>query len=348
VLLYGRQTDCTARIEALVISAQRSETVQAMLADLVAELRGATPTTRVIGRVSASRQLLRRDWHLPNDLSPEEALRLADQFISHTLLGQWPTMPLGLFGGKSAREAAAEPANRVKLMAAVLLMEFWTEQTGETFDFNLLRSELGLPTLEPIDPERVDVDQLPLGRLSRLEAQKLDDEALLRVYRRAMGFRASAALEKLAHAMAQRPALANHPEMIPAYRYLAETAGDASQALDYIERGRKVTVATNDSCAPWDFLEISVRLERGEVEDFRRLVNHIQSQHIREPGVAQALHRMLVELGIIRPDGAPAPAAQEEASIVVPSDAPGGEPGKIWTPDSPGPTGQKSKLWTPD
>jgi hypothetical protein len=346
LLLYGRETDRSARIEALVISARRAESVQALVADLVPELRDVTPTTRVIGRVSASRQMLRRDWHLPNDLSPDQALRLADQFTSHVLLQQWPTMPLGLFDGKSPRDAAAEPACRIRLMAAILLIEFWTEQTGETFDFNTLRHELGLAPLEPIDPQKVDVDQLPLGRLARLEVEKLDDEALLRVYHRAMSFRAAAALEKLSHAMADRPALANRREMIPAYRYLAETAHDASQALDYIERGRKVTLDTNDSCASWDFLEVSVRLERGEVDQFRRLVNHIQSQHIREPGVAQALQRMLVELGIIRPDGAPAPA--QEPSIVVPG-AEGGEgAGKLWTPDSPGPTGQQSKIWTPD
>lgn len=347
VLLYGRETDRTARVEALVVSPRRAEAVQALLADLVAELHGATPTTRPIGRISASRQLLRRDWHLPDDLSPEQSLHLADQFTTHILLHQWPAAPLGLFDGKSPREAGADPANRIKLMAAILLMEYWTEQTGETFDFNLLRSEVGLPALEPIDPQGINVELLPLGRLSRVEVEKLDDETLLRVYRRAMGFRASAALEKLAHAVASRPALAHQREMIPAYRYLAETAPDASQALDYIERGRKVSLETGDSCASWDFLEVSVRLERGEGEEFQRLVNHLQSQHIREPGVAQALHRMLVELGLIRPEGAAAPPAAEEPSIVVPGSS-SGEAGKLWTPDSPGPTGQKSKLWTPD
>lgn len=347
LLLYARETDRPARIEALVVSARRAETVQSLLGDLVAELRGATPTAHPIGRISASRQLLRRDWHLPEDLSPEQALRLADQFTSHILLTQWPAMPLGLFGGKSPREVANDPANHVKLMAVILLLEYWTEQTGETFDFNLLRRELGLPTLEAIDPASADVDQLPLGRLSRLMVEKLDDETLLRVYRRAMGFRAAAAMEKLAHAMADRPGLGHHREMIPAYRHLAETAHDASTALDYIERGRKVSLETGDSCASWDFLEVSVRLERGEGEEFRRLVQHLQSQHIREPGVAPALHRMLVELGVIRPEGAPEAAASQEPSIVVPGDG-GGEAGKLWTPDSPGPTGQKSKLWTPD
>ena len=245
VLLYGRETDRTARVEALVVSPRRAEAVQALLADLVAELHGATPTTRPIGRISASRQLLRRDWHLPDDLSPEQSLHLADQFTTHILLHQWPAAPLGLFDGKSPREAGADPANRIKLMAAILLMEYWTEQTGETFDFNLLRSEVGLPALEPIDPQGINVELLPLGRLSRVEVEKLDDETLLRVYRRAMGFRASAALEKLAHRRSQSsctgPSTGNDPCLPLPCR---KPPPDASQALDYIERGRKVSLET--------------------------------------------------------------------------------------------------------
>ena len=44
-----------------------------------------------------------------------------------------------------------------------------------------------------------------------------------------------------------------------------------------------------------------------------RLLQHVRDQHIREPGVAQALFQILSEAGIIGPDGRPTAAAQREA-----------------------------------
>ena len=79
-----------------------------------------------------------------------------------------------------------------------------------------------------------------------------------------------------------------------------------------------------------------------------RLLHHIRDEHIREPGVAQALFQILSEAGIIGPDGRPTAARRTAklAGIVVPG-AGGAEPGKIWTPGSDQPSGKKSALWTP-
>ena len=101
-------------------------------------------------------------------------------------------------------------------------------------------------------------------------------------------------------------------------------------------------------------MELPVRLERGQGAELGHLVNHIQRDHIREPGIAEALMQFLVEIGAIRPAGTaavpagPPPGAAEQPGIVVPG-APGGEAGKIWTPDSQSGGGAKpGKLWTPD
>ncbi len=94
--------------------------------------------------------------------------------------------------------------------------------------------------------------------------------------------------------------------------------------------------------------EIPLRLERREVDEFRRLFERLSTKHVKEPGVAQALQQLLYQLGIMRPDG----------SMAAPSaatGAPAGAPAGLWTPDQGASAaapaapaaGGKSKLWVP-
>ena len=157
LLLYGKETDRLARAKLVAISAPRFDTANKLIWDALGnELEGAMEQN-VAGRISASRELLRDDAYLPANAVPhEEADRLATQLLRNSLLHDWTERPLGLLDGKTPRQAAAEPHYRVKVLAAIFILQSWSEiMRGEAFDFNLLRSELGLPTLAPsIRPRR--------------------------------------------------------------------------------------------------------------------------------------------------------------------------------------------------
>ena len=93
-----------------------------------------------------------------------------------------------------------------------------------------------------------------------------------------------------------------------------------------------------------------VRLSQGNTQEASRLIDHVQSRHMEEPGVGEAMMQLLVRLGIIRPDGTPAGPPPGPAAPMPGSTEPIGaaEPqDKIWTPGSDEPGGEK-KLWTPD
>ena len=128
---------------------------------------------------------------------------------------------------------------------------------------------------------------------------------------------------------------------------------DPDEAIALIEAGRKATLDRGGSCANWDLLELSLRFERMESSEITRLMSHIEREHGREPGVIEALTQMLVQMGVLRPDGSPAmppgAAPAEEPSIVVPGGGQPEEAGKIWTPDGSTGTseGEKPKIWTP-
>jgi hypothetical protein len=214
------------------------------------------------------------------------------------------------------------------------------------FDFNELRTRLGLPPLTPIGPVQVDLEGLPLVRLSRLVVEGLSDDDLLLAFNRATLFGAREAMRKFARAVVERPSFAERPERFQAYSVLAQTAENLEQALAHVEEGRSAALAQGRSCASWDLLELSFRFARGDARDAMRLVQHVQQRHIEERGVSQALTRILIEVGLLRPDGTPAvPSGRREAA---PMAEPAAEPGRIWTPGSEEPGGGGGgKLWTP-
>ena len=99
----------------------------------------------------------------------------------------------------------------------------------------------------------------------------------------------------------------------------------------------------------WDLTELALQIARQDMPEADRLLRHLQSEHVNEPGIAQGMFQILVDAGIVRPDGTPVAAARaaSQPSLVVPG-AGEAEAGKIWTPGSDQPSsGKKSALWTP-
>jgi hypothetical protein len=346
MLLFGRQTDREARLEVPGITAADLPQAKDLLARLDGEALHAEVHEERVGQVSTSREMLQRKWLLPGGISPQQLQALAAEHQRHALLQRWPQLKLGILGGKSPGEVAAQPACRVKLLAAVMLLSIWSEGGLGGFDFNQLRSQLELPTLLPIDPRQTPWEGLPLVRLSRVMVEELGDEALLLGYRRAVAFHVTAALRKFARAVIARPSLAGRGEQLRAYRTLAESAEDPEQALQYVDQGRKAAEAAGQSSASWDLWELSLRFGLGDVSGAVRLVEHVQGQHVREPGVAEALTRILVQVGLLHPDGTPA-VPHRPPQALHPADELPTEPGKLWTPDSQQPGG-KGKIWVPE
>jgi hypothetical protein len=348
-LLYGKQTDREARLELIDVSAPDLHRVKALLAEAAGDALDSEPEQQVIGYISATQEMLTRKWRLPANLSRADFERLMEERVEHSILHAWSQLPLGLLDGKAPQEAAQQPAYRVKLLAAILVLEHWLEQVGGSFDFNRLRSHLGLPALEPIDPRQTPLDDLPPIRWSRVMVDRLSDDALLAAYRRALGISAAAAARKFAREVARRPSLAGCKERPLALEMMARLADDFDESLRYLDEGRRLARQAGQSCARWDLLELPLHAERGDAEELTRVLTHVQDQHLDEPGVAQAVTELLIEIGVLNPDGTPvglptAPAAKP--SLVVPGQ-PGAKPGELWTPDSQKPSGDKPKIWTP-
>ncbi|MBN2023853.1 MAG: hypothetical protein JW809_13800 [Pirellulales bacterium] len=345
-IIYGRQTDRPARLVAISIDPDGRAVLGALQRQLAGDQIAGEPEVEVLDRASGSRMMLRRVWRLPPDVTRAQIDAWAKEHLERVLLERWPTRPLGLLGGRTPADAAGDPSLRVKLLAAILVLESWTLQTDERFDFNRLRARLGLPVLAPIDPEVEAVDALPLARLGRVMADKLPDDALVGAFHRAMALGAFDAAGKLAQVLVDRPGI-GALDKADGYQALAQLERDLDRVLPHIERGREATESAGESSAPWDLMELTLRTNLGQIDHVRRLVDHLQREHGNEPGVAPALMQFLLSIGAIRPDGTPA-AAPPSAEAAVPPDAPA-SPG-LWTPDGPAPkapSSSHSKIWTP-
>ncbi len=168
MLLFGRQTDREPRLEVLSVSRRELEEINALLAEVSGGQLSRPNDEKVTGKLSVSQDMLAHNWRLPEGTTQEDLQRLSDQALERAVLSRWPQTPLGLLDGKTPQEVDGQEAYRVKLLAAILILEQWMEQQGGHLEMNRLRAQLGLPALAPIDPQEADLRELPLVRLPRL------------------------------------------------------------------------------------------------------------------------------------------------------------------------------------
>lgn len=358
-LLYGRQTDREARLEVMGISTEDFDAVSRMIHEAVGEFIEPEPKKDVVNHWSSTQQSLLAAWQPPRDVSPELLETMMSEHIRDTILKQWMEKKLGVLGDRTPREAAADPACRARVLGAILVLGSWAERLPGAPDLNELRTILGLPVLDTVrlseaDGERA-VWELPISRLVRLSAEGLSDSQLESAYHRAATFAIAAAAQRFAKAIVERSSMDASDAKLSAYSTLVRTERDPAKALEYVEQGRRSMDAKKVSHATWDLMELSLCFGIHDVQNAMRLIEHIQRHHLEEPGVGEALTRMLISVGLLRPDGTPAfgpgqgMGAQPGAESPMASESPAAG-GGLWTPDggsSSGPTGG-GKLWTPD
>jgi tetratricopeptide (TPR) repeat protein len=350
LLLFSRQTDRAERLEVIGsradVAAARSHLSRIggdALGDVVEEKTLSIHPGRANG--------LSWQWRFPEDLPNDRRIELIEAERRHRLLEAWPDTSLADLNGQTPRQAAANPQSKNRVLALILLMDAApdaTDANGRLLDE--LRQRLSLSILDPIDPKAVAIAALPRVRLGRIQADKLGDDELLRCYRRASFPPQRAAVVMFAKEIVGRTSFAGRAEVLEAFGILADSSSDTNVALAYIEQGRAAAQRAKQSTAPWDLDELDLRLRRGEGEEASRLLQHLQREHAKEPGVNEALFRMLYEAGVIDQQGRRVVPSQPQSSpILVPGAA--AAPGKILVPggDSAVPAGQSAKpvIWTP-
>ena len=348
--LYGRETDCDARIEFVTTKTEDFESKCEIVRELLGDFGGEVESEETSGEVSASAAALTWRWRLPEGLPQERRLSLIEEKHADVHLNVWPETPLARLDGKCPAEVAADPTYRVRLLASILLLELAGENNNSSFDYNQLRAKFGLPTQDDLSPDGVDVRQLPLMRLHLLVPEQLSDEQLLTAYGRAWINRSLHAIRRLAAEVLKRPALKSEINMGEVHYALSSVASNPNDALESILRAQQASSDEGHSPARWMLHELDLRMMRSEPEECQRLIAQLQTRHINEPGIGEALYSWLVRVGAITQDGRPTGphAPQQPPMDTVAEPAPAA--GEIWTPggSAAAPPGEdKPGLWVP-
>ena len=351
LLLFGKQTDCDARVECYPVQADNesiASQVAAVLGDLAGTPKPKEDQNQVVGKLANAIA-----WHpmFPEDTPPELASQLSQEHRQQALLATWPALPLKIFGGVTASEAAADAEGRLKVLAAIMLLEIDIQTTDPDFQLNDLREKLSLPKLEMLSPDGLDLSQISEIQMGRLPMDQLADRDLLAVYTRSALYGAVKALKASATEVISRSdQLKDQIDLAGVLGTLAELQGNNAEKLELLSKAQQASVDQGRSPATWLLRALPLQLTSGDSPAATETINRIQRDHINEPGVADQFYGLLMQLGILRPDGTPAaPAAAAQPS----ADSAGGG---IWTPDNPNPPSagetdqqdpDKPGLWVP-
>ncbi len=351
MMIYGKQTDRDARVELVLLKTAEFDDRKQILVDVAGELVGEIVEEKKTGSVAVVEDALVWRWRLPID-TPNE---LKKEFLvaqhRNVMLERWTTLPHQILDGKSPADTSGDDAYQVRLQAIILRLEL-AAIANQGFDFDELRTKLGIPNRPIISGKNQDVLKLSLVKLTRINHEELEDEQLYIAFQRSAMKGQSGLVFRFGREILQRDQLPEGLDKNDLYEAVINAcpSSDETLAIGLVEEAKAQSVDRNESPARWLLSELSFRLRRRETEKCNHLVQVIQSRHINEPSVADGLYRLLVDYGVISPDGSPAggPPVPQQAAALTPAQP---EAGGLWTPDGPttpaGNETQKSKLWVP-
>jgi len=333
----------------------------------------AHPKTKVIGKVPPIQLALMWEWLLPEDLDDETSRRLNREQGVLLIDKVWPETPNPSFRNRTPLRAAQDGNAEVSLRAAVFQFELSREGWRDGFDFAALRSRLHIPAEPPVDADSADVAALHLSRLALVPADRLADEALVTLYRRARQAAIEDAMGNAAKALAARPgdldrlgveSLSVHTDLAS----IASARGRTEESFEWVRRGRLAdSPAKRARNTPaWDIFEIRLRARKEDPAAWVPDLAVLLERYRDDPQATQTVMMNLIDMGLLemvnnpdRPgeillDSRPLQALMSEFGPRVTTSS--GRLGvsatkpEIWTPGGSGPGGGGSGpggLWTP-
>jgi len=361
MFLFGKETDQEARLVFYDVRSPEKDRIMALIHERLGQWIIGWEEPEVFQTFSSTfLQLQPRFLADLNRSGSQEEQRSAmkeifvEKFISHFL-----NLPLGLLNGKTPSEAAPDPAYKVRLLGAILVIDFWLTNSPAQSLCNTMRERLNLPTVDPIPvPEEMsyaanpspvpesEVEQmisapsflntLPVWRWYRIDARSLPTAALLHGFHSSLLFNDSRTTFSFSEAILER-SLKDMPYVFrkEAIRQLitkAQFEHDMETALILIEKGTNEADELKKSDAWLNIMEIPFQLGQGNFARAQELVAHVMQIHRREQEAMMLLQNLLIRLGLVNPDGTMiAPAGYPEEPIPqAPSEQPAS---KLWVPD---------------
>ncbi len=358
-LFFGKQTDRDARIEIQVFEQNKNE-LMAFLSETLGDELGPEVETNLLTKLPWLFKKLDPEFQIKESAGvPQESVeKLYRGYFETTFAEEWLAHPNDCLEGETPAAYAQRPESSRVLAALVQTVAFQADPQFSEGLARALRSRLGVPQPEPITPPEGDdsavlgfFQRIPIWRWHRVDVSGVSAPAAGQLLRVASLFGEEEVMARLSDRILSLPAEKENAEA----RYLAyevriakaEATEGPAKALELIADGKRAAQEAGISDAALSLREAAMQLALGRVHEFQRLISYVAREHRDEPEAMAELQMMMINLGLINPDGTPR-AAGSPAAAAAPSAAPAND-SKLWTPDSDSPSGSGgSKLWTPD
>jgi hypothetical protein len=353
VLVYGKQTDRSARVEVLELRPVGQKAAIEILEQALGNLSWQESSDHSISLLETLQPPVAFLGDSPNrrDMaSVQRDVMLANlpKYFAHT--------PLACLGAKTLLEAATDPATLQARTALVRLLEGY--EALEDYDDSLLDAVRQMANVAPLTPLQLssieEVDAVDAAEIARIDVNSLNTESLLFLFQRAHLLDNGKCIRKAAkRIVALDLEGSTKVAKISAYTKLVEFADSAQEASDLIEEAKAYATANQLDQASLRILELTHKLINGDQAGFSNTLRSISEQYGKRPEVMARVQQLLISAGILRPDGSvrERPGAASGGNVGMASPASGSG---IWTPDGGAPASAASpsapaasKLWIP-
>lgn len=368
VLLYGRQTDRDARVELHVRASNKERLVQ-RLAEIAPADFGPETESLVLARLPWVTNRIQPEFQFKPNAEPdaEQLLALYRDYLMNVFVPEWLDRPSADFGGISPKAQAASSGDAIKLAASVATLGALADKRSSDMLTKALREKLGLP--EPTVLRAPDDDNAALSffnalaawRWSRVDLSNVSAAVLGQLLPVAQLLGETKSAEKFAKKILEQPAADNASNGAIQARMLAyEAALEAvslesppTKAFELLEKASTEAKKFGVSDSRLNLREATLRLATGDAAGFQRTVEHLAREHHNEPETMDVLQTMLINLGVLNPDGSPRQMRAGDSTLngQLPAqelNAPPQQSSGLWTPGSDEPASGGGKLWTPD
>ncbi len=350
VTLFGRETDRAARVEVVGVTARFEQTAREQLG---IALPGLHFESEQEGKLPLHYEAMIQ----PGGLKITDAKafdELQQELFKARAVAKLSETVIELLGNQSLKDSAGDDSKWLQRAAVIRYLE--GEDALVARDENLVDRlcEIGgCPIPEEIRPDGDDVENIPAYDLNRIDPTSVDTENLIYLIQRAqqvsatkIGRRASRRLLEMD--LSEQGEIAG--AKLVAYSFLMQAATGVDDAIANLEDAKAYAKSHSISTASLLLAEVPLRLRSGDGEKFQECVQTIAREHGQDPEVMGRLQQLLVDFGLIRPDGSPAQAPRGAAPAGGGGMwAPGGGDAPQAAPDggSPQPAAAPSKLWVP-
>ncbi len=204
--------------------------------------------------------------------------------IQHTqkfLRDYWYSFSLKRLGGKSPKEAAADPALKVKACAAIYSLDALAHVSTNNINLNTVRTELGLEPEAVLTANDETIDTLSVMQSHRLPLQELSSEQLSHVMQRSLLVRhlpfSFAVMNEIAKRGIEHLKGVSVEQFARLFLNVAVELGERELALEWCVRGRAECEKDGEfgQRLEWTALELELRLENPDDPAIPGLVDHM-------------------------------------------------------------------------